>query len=197
MEKIQQLIQNIIEKIKRLIETITNNSNDMKQLQDGNYHIYQGENQRILENNEIVREIHLDDNVKAIFTNIPGMELPIGAFEIEGNNVILKEPMTIGEDGKLYMRGIRVYPNDELNDEIIRQYKQNGRFRVCIDRSTGEIIKTDSEKYREEMYDEEARKKTEKVSKEWRENKEQTRDAEREKNEEENEKNTETEQQDR
>lgn len=165
MEKIQQLIQNIIEKIKRLIETITNNSNDMKQLQDGNYHIYQGENQRILENNEIVREIHLDDNVKAIFTNIPGMELPIGAFEIEGNNVILKEPMTIGEDGKLYMRGIRVYPNDELNDEIIRQYKQNGRFRVCIDRSTGEIIKTDSEKYREEMYDEEARKKQRKYQK--------------------------------
>lgn len=190
MDKVQQLLKSLLEKIKSLIKMVIKDNN-IKQLEEGNYHICQEGSRAMLKSEEMEDAIYLGKGSNVIFTDIPGLELPIGAFEMNGNNVVIKDPITLKEDGKLYIKGRPLCTNEKLNEEIVNQFRQNGKFNVNIDRNTGEIIKTDAEKYRSEMYDDEARKKTEEVSKEWRENSERTRENEKEnrtKNNEENDK---------
>ena len=181
MEKIQQVLQSILEKIRNAITKIVNQNNSTKQLGNGNYHIYNENGRIIIQNDNEDIPINLGTPTNGII-NIAGVELSIDAIEIKENQININESLTLGEDGKLYLRGKRIC-NDEVNDEMIRQARQNnGKFSVHVDSNTGKVIMTDPEKYRSEMYDDEARKKTEQVSKKWRENSERTRENEKENN---------------
>lgn len=92
---------------------------------------------------------------------------------MDGNKINVKERVTITPDGKMYMRGQEICTNESIQEEIARQIKQNGKpSEVTVD-GKGNVVKTESEKYRNDMYDDEARKKTEEVSANWEEKQEE------------------------
>lgn len=189
MEKIKEVLKNILTKIAQAIKNIGQNQNK-KMLEQQNYYDIRTEKSNIVDNNSLGEEIYIGPTDGIVF-GIGGLELPIDSFEIEGNNININEEVTFTEDGRMLMRGKDICKNQQMREEIARQIKQNGTVTSFRTDSHGNVIKTDAEKYRDEMYDDEARKKTEEVSKEWRENSERTRENEKEnstKNNEENDK---------
>lgn len=168
MEKIKEIFKKLLEKVNSMINGIK----DVKMLEKENYYIY-----KILKPN-MVNEVEIGKNIEYVGEIsegtfcIGGLELPIGSFEIKGNDIDVNEQVTITPDGQMYMRGKPICNNEKIQEEIARQIKQNGRpTQVKVDEN-GDIIKTDAEEYRSEMYDDDARKRTEQVSKNWEEKQE-------------------------
>ncbi len=180
MEKIKELLKKLLEKIGNSIKNKEKN-NEIKMLQKANRYTWKAENYTMVEQQEMEEEPYVVN--EATFA-IGGLELPIGSFEIQRKDgevfVDIKEEVTISPDGKMYINGKQICKNEKIQEEIARQIKQNGKPSQVVMDSDGEIVKTDSEKYRNGMYDDAARKRTEKVSKNWKENREQTKENERE-----------------
>lgn len=171
METIKELFKEVWEKIQNLVKTLTNNQTT-KALPTGDRYTYKAENYEIVSQLEETTSQYLGEIESGIF-EVGGLKLPIGSFEMEDNNINVKEKVTITPDGKMYMRGQEICTNESIQEEIARQIKQNGKpSEVTVD-GKGNVVKTESEKYRNEMYDDEARKKTEEVSANWEEKQEE------------------------
>ncbi|MCI8640841.1 MAG: hypothetical protein HFJ59_03090 [Clostridia bacterium] len=176
MEKIKNIVSNLLEKINDLIKNVLGN-NGTKMLLEENYYVYKMVNRQIVNGYNEGKEIHVGEIGEAIF-KVAGLELPIGSFKIEGKNIEVNEEVIISEDGEMYMRGKPICNNSQIKADIARQIKQNGDITqpIRVDES-GNLIRTNPEVYRNESYDEEARKRTEKVSEYYR-NKEMERGQE-------------------
>ncbi len=174
MEKIKEIIKGFLEKIGNLIKN-KENSNETKMLEKANRYTWKMENYKLVEEQE---EVPQEYAIKEASLMVGGLELPIGSFEIQRKNgdvfIDVKDQVTITEDGKMYIKGKQICKDEEIQGEMARQIKQNGKPGQVVVNSSGEIVKTDSEKYRNEMYDDDARKRTEEVSNKWNEEQKQT-----------------------
>lgn len=179
MEKIKELLKKLLEKIGNIINN-KEKGNETKMLEKANRYTWKAQKYRMVEEQEMIQEEYA---VKDATLAIGGLELPIGSFDIQRKNgevfVDIKEEVTISPDGKMYIKGKQICKNEKIQEEIARQIKQNGKPSQVVMDSSGEIVKTDSEKYRNEMYDDDARKRTEQVSNKWNENREQEKENER------------------
>lgn len=180
MEKIKELLKKLLEKIGNIINN-KEKGNETKMLEKANRYTWKAENYTVVEEQKMEEESYV---VNEATLAIGGLELPIGSFEIQRKDgevfVDIKEEVTILPEGKMYINGKQICKNEKIQEEIARQIKQNGKPSQVVMDSDGEIVKTDSEKYRNEMYDDEARKRTEEVSNNWEKNREQTKENERE-----------------
>lgn len=171
METIKELFKEAWEKVQNLIKSLTNNQT-RKALPEADRYTYKTEDYDIVPQMQEENAQYLGEIESGVF-EIGGLKLPIGSFEMDGNNINIKEKVTITPDGKMYMRGQEICTNESIQEEIARQIKQNGKpSEVTVD-GRGNIVKTEAEKYRNEMYDDEARKKTEEVSANWEERQEE------------------------
>ena len=179
MGKIKELLKKILEKIGNIINN-KEKSNETKMLEKANRYTWKAQNYKMVQEQEILQQEY---EVNEATLAIGGLELPIGSFEIQRKNgeifVDIKEEVTISPDGKMYIKGKQICKNEKIQEEIARQIKQNGKPSQVVMDSDGEIVKNDSEKYRNEMYDDDARKRTEEVSNKWNENKQQEKQNER------------------
>lgn len=173
MDKIKELLKKLLENIASIIKN-NQKGNETKMLEKASRYTWKAQNYKMVGQQEVDEE-HI---VKEATLSIGGLELPIGSFEIQSNNgemfVDIKEEVTISPDGKMYINGKQICKDAKIQEEIARQIKQNGKPSQVVMDSNGEIIKTDSEKYRNEMYDDDARKRTEEVSNKWNEEERQT-----------------------
>ncbi len=171
METIKEIFKQAWEKVQDLIKALTNNQ-PKKALPKGDRYTYKTENYEIVPQIEESATQYLGEIQNGTF-EVGGLKLPIGSFEMDGNKINVKERVTITPDGKMYMRGQEICTNESIQEEIARQIKQNGKpSEVTVD-GKGNVVKTESEKYRNDMYDDEARKKTEEVSANWEEKQEE------------------------
>lgn len=168
MEKIKELLKKLLEKIGDIIKN-NEKGNEIKMLEKANRYTWKAQNYKMVGEQELTEE-HI---VKEATLAIGGLELPIGSFEIQSNNgemfVDIKEEVTISPDGKMYINGKQICKDEKIQEEIARQIKQNGKPSQVVMDNNGEIIKTSSEQYRNEMYDHNARERTEEISKKWEE----------------------------
>lgn len=176
METIKEILKSVWETVQNALKALS--KEQTKRLAEENYYTYRPENYKIVPETEIGESEYLGEIETGTF-QIAGLSLPIGSFEIKGNTISVKEKVTITPDGKMYMRGKEICTNEKMQTEIARQIKQNGKPSGVVVDGNGDIVKTESEKYRNEMYDDEARKKTEEVSANWKE-KQEEREAEKE-----------------
>ena len=184
MDKIKEILNKFKNMVKRIMT-----GNIKGRLPEGNFSNFR--NSKISNNwvnNQIYGGIVSPENS---YLEINGLRLPFGSFEINDNgNIKIKEELQYTPDGRILMRGENI-ASEGLQQELARQMRQNGRLPsgVILNRE-GEVVETvyrdeeetkksASENYRSEMYDPEARRKTEEVSKKYRdelqEEKEDTR----------------------
>lgn len=176
MEKLNELFKKVLEKLKTVMQVLSG-KDKMKTLESENYYIFKILSSEVndeieMQNNMMQDSIYLGKVQSAVF-EVGGLQLPIGSFEINGNNIDIKEQVKITPEGKMYMRGKEICYNENIQKEVSRQIQQNGKPTQVRINGNGEIIKTDSEKYRNEMYDDAARKRTEKVAEDWKEKQEE------------------------
>lgn len=180
MEKIKELLKKLLDNIRKIINNNDGKIKETKMLEKANRYTWKAQNYKMVEEQEMIQGEYVVN--EATFA-IGGLELPIGSFEIQRKNgeifVDIKEEVTISPDGKMYIKGKQICKNEKIQEEIARQIKQNGKPSQVVMDSDGEIVKNDSEKYRNEMYDDDARKRTEEVSNKWNENNQQEKQNER------------------
>lgn len=195
MGKIKELLKKILYNIGKIINNNEGKIKETKMLEKANRYTWKAQNYKMVEEQEMIRG---EDVVNEATFAIGGLELPIDSFEIQRKNgeifIDIKEEVTISPDGKMYIKGKQICKNEKIQEEIARQIKQNGKPSQVVMDSNGEIVKNDSEKYRNEMYDDDARKRTEEVSNKWNESTQQEKEKERDN--EDNEKQDENEQYD-
>ncbi len=171
MEKLNELFKKALEKLKTIMQALSG-KDKVKALESENYYTFKMLSSKVSDKIEMQDVIYMGKVQSATF-KIGGLKLPMDSFEINGNEINVKEHVTITPEGKMYMRGQEICDNENIQQEIARQIKQNGKATQVRVNENGEIIKTESEEYRSEMYDDDARKRTEKVAKDWKEKQEE------------------------
>lgn len=67
------------------------------------------------------KETNLDEIGEATF-KVAGLELPIGSFKIEGNNIEINEEVIINQDGEMYIVGKSICNNPQIKEDIYNSY---------------------------------------------------------------------------